>query len=310
VTLNYYLSTCKVNYLDHFNFTSEQLRAILKQLNQAIINHSQWHSELIRSITCKLPPNPKDLGSEPHKLCNFGRWYYGIENMIPKTHPKFSAIESKHKTMHQMATNLLNESKEIKSVSVENYDNFSIALDDLRAELNDFKLELENLLYEHDPLTGASTRLSLIPTLYEQQELTKRGLQSEACIAMMDLDYFKKVNDVYGHLAGDIVLSTVINYIKDELRSYDKVFRYGGEEFIILMQHTNLETGFNLLERLRKGIETLSIEYKDNVSIKVTASFGLVILDQNQPVDLLVELVDKAMYQAKAAGRNCIKIGE
>jgi diguanylate cyclase len=296
--------------LDHFDLTPEQLKKILNQLDQALINHNKWYSELIRSVTCKLPANTNDIGSEPHKACNFGKWYYSMENLIPKTHPRFSAIETKHKAMHQMAAKLLIESQECKSISIINYDNFSNALEYLRIELNDLKREFENLLYEQDSLTGASTRLSLIPTLKEQQELTKRGLQSETCIAMMDLDYFKKVNDEYGHLAGDLVLSTVIQYVIGQLRAYDKVFRYGGEEFIILMQHTDLAIGYNLIERLRIGIESLSIEVKDNVTIKVTASFGIAKLNPNSPADLSIEFADKAMYKAKAAGRNCIKIGD
>jgi diguanylate cyclase (GGDEF)-like protein len=296
--------------LDRYGLTPEKLQKILTQVNQALINHQQWYAELIRSITCKLPANECDIGHEPHKKCNFGKWYYSNDNLIPVSHPSFSAIELKHKIMHEMAAKLLIESQAQSSISVMNYDDFATANEALQIELNGFKHEFENMLYERDSLTGATTRMSILPTLKEQQELILRGIQSDCCIAMMDLDHFKSINDNFGHLVGDHVLSTVIQYLIEQLRPYDKVFRYGGEEFIILMQYTDLTTAYDLIERLRKGIESLPIKIDDNVFVKITASFGVVKLDPDLLVENSIEFADKAMYKAKAAGRNRVNIGD
>lgn len=194
--------------------------------------------------------------------------------------------------MHQLAAKLFLESQQHNQVSVSNFDNFSKAIEDMRTELDCLKHEFENLLYEHDFLTGANTRSSILPALKEQQELIQRVVQPDCCIAMMDLDNFKKINDSFGHSAGDHVLSSVIKYVIEQLRPYDKVFRYGGEEFVILMQQTNLTAAYNLIERLRKGIESLSIKVDDNKLIKVTASFGVVKLDKNLPVESSIEFAD------------------
>jgi diguanylate cyclase (GGDEF)-like protein len=295
--------------LDHYVLTSEQLQKILRQIDQALVNHNAWYSEFIRSITCKLPTNEEVIDSEPHKKCNFGKWFYSIENEIPSTHHRFTSIEKTHKVMHQLAAKLLLESQEHDQVSVLDYDNFSKAIEDMRIELNNLKHEFETLLYEHDSLTGATTRLGILPTLKEQLELIQRGVQSDCCIAMMDLDNFKMINDSFGHPAGDHVLSSVIQYVIEQLRPYDKVFRYGGEEFIILMQQTDLTAGYTLIERLRKGIQSLSIKVEGNNLIQVTASFGVVKLDPNLSVENSIELADKAMYKAKASGRNIVNIG-
>lgn len=295
--------------MSNYILTSEQLQKILRQVDEALIKHNAWYSEFIRSLTCKLPVNDEIIDPEAYKKCNFGKWFYSRNNDIPSSHFRFELIEKTHKVMHQLASKLILDSQEHNQVSVLNYDSFSKAIEDMRVELNTLKHEFEKLLYEHDSLTGASSRLSLLPLLKEQLELMHRGVQSDCCIAMMDLDNFKKINDGLGHPAGDQVLSSVIQYVIDQLRPYDKVFRYGGEEFIILMQQTNLTAGFNLIERLRLGIEALSIKVEGKNLLKVTASFGVVKLDPNLSVENSIELADKAMYKAKASGRNNVFIG-
>ena len=295
--------------MSHCVITSEQLQKSLRQIDQAIENHNAWHSELMRSITCKLPAKVDVLDTESHKKCKFGKWFYSIENEIPTSHPRFSLIEKTHKVMHQLAAKLFLESQGHDQVSVLNYDNFSKSIEDMRVELNNLKHEFETLLYEHDSLTGANARSSLLPALKEQLELMQRGVQSECCIAMMDLDHFKKINDSFGHSAGDHVLSSIIQYVIEQLRSYDKVFRYGGEEFVILMPQTDLAAGHNLIERLRKGIESLSIKVERKHLIQVTASFGVVRLDPNLTVESSIEHADRAMYKAKESGRNVVNVG-
>jgi diguanylate cyclase len=294
--------------LDHYGLTSENLQQILAQVNQALINHNHWYLSLIRSVTCKLPIDACELSHDSHLKCELGKWYYSNDNLIPRTHPKFSAIELKHKIMHQAAKELLLASQQNTTIDILVYDNFSNALNGLLFELNEFKIEIENLLYMYDSLTGASARTGILPTLKTQQELVKRGVQSQGCIAMMDLDFFKRVNDTYGHQAGDHVLSSVIRYTTEQLRQYDTVFRYGGEEFLIFLPHTDLNDGRDLIDRIRTGIESLAIKIEEDTVIHVTASFGLVTLDIDTPVEVSIKRADKAMYRAKASGRNCVKI--
>jgi diguanylate cyclase len=294
--------------LDYYGLTSEKLQQILTQINQALIHHNHWYLSLIRSITCKLPIDACELSPDSHVKCEFGKWHYSNNNLIPRTHPKFSAIELKHKIMHQAAKELLLASQENSTMDVLVYDNFSNALNGLLFELNELKIEVENSLYMYDSLTGASSRMNILPTLKTQQELMKRGVQPQGSIAMMDLDFFKKVNDTYGHQAGDHVLSSVVRYTIDQLRRYDTVFRYGGEEFLIFLPHTDLNDGRDLIDRIRTGIESLAIKIEEDTVIHVTASFGLVTLDIDTPVEVSIKRADKAMYHAKASGRNCVKI--
>jgi diguanylate cyclase len=294
--------------MKRFDLTREELQSNLAQLEQALLHHQHWHAEVIRSISCKLLVDKRDLAPEPFRTCRFGQWYYNDANVNLREFAGYIALGEKHKLMHQMAEKLLSDAQNEGPVNVFDFDSFANALEGMRLELSALKHELENMLYNHDALTGAITRFGILPAFREQHELVKRGIQS-CCIVMADFDNFKSINDQYGHLVGDRVLTQSVHFMIEHLRSYDKVFRYGGEEFFLLLQHTELEAGIDLVERLREGIESLPIDIEGIEPIYLTASFGVVTLDPDSPVESSIDRADKAMYMAKAAGRNCVRIG-
>lgn len=287
----------------------DELQQVVNQLEQGLYNHQQWHNALIRTLICRLPPDKHDVVPEAHKECRFGQWYYSQHPEIIATHAGFVAIGTAHKNMHEMARHLLEDASNMISIPPQEYDHFANAIEQLRLEIYSLKNEVTDLLYNHDTLTGAINRVNMPHILREQQELAKR--QGECCcLAFIDLDFFKKVNDTYSHQAGDLVLSTVANYIMQNLRPYDKLFRLGGEEFLICFPFTKLAEGYDILERIRKEIANLEINIKPNEAIHITVSIGLVLLDLNSSVERSIEYADRAMYSAKSSGRNCVKILE
>ncbi|BBI99193.1 hypothetical protein FGKAn22_08860 [Ferrigenium kumadai] len=292
-----------------YDVTRDELQGILAQLEQALYNHQQWHAALIRTLVCNLPGDRHDLNPEAHQECRFGQWYYGKVPEKLRNHAGFIAMGEEHRRMHQLAATLLMEARAGKTVATFDFDNFANALDRLRLEIAALERELEDSLYNHDSLTGAITRFGILPTLREQQELIKRETQL-CCIAMMDLDNFKAVNDLHGHLVGDQVLAATVHYVIEHLRPYDKVFRYGGEEFLLFLQHTELALGYDMLERLREGLAAMSVDIDGQTEVRITASFGLALLDSEAPVETSIDRADKAMYAAKSAGRNCVRIWE
>lgn len=295
--------------MGYYDLSREDLQGMLAQLEQAHINHQQWFAATMRTITCRLPADQHDLGSKAYQGCRFGQWYYSKAPEKLRDYPGFIALGEAHKFMHQLATKLLIESQAGNLVKSFDYDNFSNALERMRLEISALVRELENMLYNHDSLTGAITRFGILPAFREQQTLIMRGVQS-CCIAMVDLDNFKKINDLRGHLAGDRVLSESVHYMIEHLRPYDKIFRYGGEEFLILMQHTELAVCYDMMDRLREGLAAMPINFDDKEPIHITASFGVVLLDAYAPVETSIDRADKAVYAAKAAGRNCVRIGD
>jgi diguanylate cyclase (GGDEF)-like protein len=172
-------------------------------------------------------------------------------------------------------------------------------------ELQDMQKRLQ-MLASHDELTGLFNRRYVLERIEEKLPQIKRH-QLNFCIMIMDVDHFKNVNDEYGHAAGDDVLRTTAEILTRELRQDDIVARYGGEEFLMLLPMTELSSAEMLVERLRSTIEKQTYLFED-VRISVTASFGITQYALNDTADKMIDRADKALYQAKLAGRNCVKV--
>ena len=203
--------------------------------------------------------------------------------------------------MHQYAATLLRASAQQVPVSLQDYERFDSALNRMRLEILTLKRDIEDGLYNLDPLTGAASRIGMLTKLREEQELVKRKAHS-CCVAMMDLDNFKKVNDTYGHAIGDRVLVGFTRYVLAHLRPYDKFFRYGGEEFLLCAKDTDLAMGRGMIERLRQEVSSMPHECNCTGSVHVTVSAGLTLLDPDVSVEESIDRADKALYCAKSWG--------
>lgn len=163
-------------------------------------------------------------------------------------------------------------------------------------------------LARYDPLTGIMNRRAFTQTLQEAlKRCTERG--ENLSLLLLDVDHFKAVNDELGHAAGDAVLSALGELLAENTNSGDQVARWGGEEFVIGLCQVTPESAFERAEDLRAAIAALSIASPGvHTPIKVTASFGLAHFSPGDPLELLVDYADKAMYEAKIAGRNRVVV--
>lgn len=159
-----------------------------------------------------------------------------------------------------------------------------------------------------DPLTGANNRASLDNSLTREIELARRHHTSLSLI-VMDIDKFKLINDNYGHMAGDDVIKGFSKVVSQVIRKTDMLFRYGGEEFVVLMSNTGRDGALLLAERIRRDIERMEVKIPQG-PLTVTVSLGVASLDLNEDGLSLFERADQALYQAKAAGRNCVRLAE
>jgi diguanylate cyclase (GGDEF)-like protein len=174
----------------------------------------------------------------------------------------------------------------------------------LRLEVDSLRHEIEAALRNRDALTGAYGRVEILPALREAGELGRRNVQ-HSCIAFMDLDRFKEVNDAHGHRVGDAVLAGAVGFVAGHLRTYDKVFRYGGDEFLLLLPGAQVQVAYRLVERLRAGLEaTVLASSEAGEPLRLTASFGVTPLEGDLTAEEAVDRADKALLLAKAAGRN------
>jgi len=156
-----------------------------------------------------------------------------------------------------------------------------------------------------DPLTKTNNRTAFDDSLKREIKLAHRN-STHLSVIFFDIDHFKAINDTYGHDCGDIALSSAANCIKEAVRGSDIVFRYGGEEFVILLNDTNIDGAKLMAERIRQSIENHTIAYGME-TIKLTASLGVSCLKGNDTPDTIIQRADAAMYQAKQNGRNQIQ---
>jgi len=163
--------------------------------------------------------------------------------------------------------------------------------------------ELQNAAYI-DSLTGLYNRKHFSELANVDIERALR-LNQSIYTAMLDLDFFKNINDTYGHAAGDLVLKSVAGVIRQTLRSYDLIGRYGGEEFVLLITDLDTNESFNLMERIRKNMENNAVTYED-IKLSVTCSIGLAEFKEGDALETSIKKADDALYKAKHSGRNCV----
>jgi len=158
-----------------------------------------------------------------------------------------------------------------------------------------------------DPLTGLPNRAAWSERLeHEIREWQQHG--NTLMLAMLDLDHFKRINDNYGHLAGDKVLKIIATVLCKRLRGTDFIARFGGEEFVLLLPATVPAAGMKLLEHLRASIEACPFHFKGE-RVTVTISMGLTVFKTGEKSDLVLKRADQALYRAKNAGRNRVELG-
>jgi diguanylate cyclase (GGDEF)-like protein len=274
---------------------AERVQEVLRHLEQAIHAHDQWLADLTRTIMCRLPEDQRDVQEDAHRNCRFGQWYYGNAPEALRDHPTFVAIGTAHQSMHENAARLL--------VTLMHGDLSPMEYDAFRNSVDHVRLEVFTLQRELDALTGAENRTGMLTVLRECRELVVRNV-TPCSVAIMDLDHLKTINDTYGHRVGDEALATFVRTVRQHLRQYDKVYRYGGDEFLVTLTNADPQTAQEVVDRVRREISAIPLATDGPEEVFVSVSAGIAHLDPEASVEESIDRADAALYTAKTTGRN------
>jgi len=287
--------------------TASETRNIIMALESAIIEHGKWLTSWHRSMLCRLPLSKDVVEKNAHLLSEFGKWYYNEKSFILKNHPDFAAIDTAYRELHVNARKLTEKVIHHVELNKKDYDLFldaEVRLSELLIKLRD---EFHQALFSFDALTHVLNRQAFLRILAQEYARSSRS-GKPCCIAMVDLDNFKNINDSFGHQAGDRALEQTAQFFIRNLRPYDTMCRYGGEEFLICLPQTHIDLAKRILTRLQKALSNLKIDVNKKQDIRVTASFGLAITEQNVSMMDTITRADSAMYAAKHGGGNRVII--
>lgn len=287
------------------NPVAENQNAIgfLQEIDRALHDFLHWQNGLYRSLISDGAIDPHDLAPDSHRQCAFGRWLDQLPERIRARDAALTEIETVHERMHAAARVLLAAHQLRQSISSTMFDAFVEIAQDFKLALLKYQRRIISDVCTLDPLTGAGNRYAMDLRLTEEWERTRRSGQP-CSLCLLDIDYFKAINDSHGHAVGDTVLRVISRYLKGEGRVYDELFRYGGEEFLICMPNIALDQAEIAVNRLREGLSALRIPIEGGASLQLTASFGVTLLLSDEPIELSIERADHALLCAKSGGRN------
>lgn len=281
-------------------------RDILAELEKALGEHISlvlgWNRKLI------LPDSPTDgtLDQDEHE-CDFGPWYALNRHNRLIDQPAMHALATTHQQLHDSAKRLLASREVDGEVDSAEYDMMTLRAESFFAQVRRLERAFRTARSDVDPLTGTYNRQTMLGDLNSERERAART-QVPTAIALVDLDHFKAVNDTHGHQAGDMVLQSVAAILQSHVRPFDKVYRYGGEEFLICLPNADMAQCARVLERLRRVIEASPVTLSDGTELPVTASIGAAPMTKQRTVEQIIEKADRALYAAKEGGRNRVRV--
>ncbi|MCP3866923.1 MAG: GGDEF domain-containing protein [Gammaproteobacteria bacterium] len=243
------------------------------------------------------------FGKELRKFVNFD----GIVYQLPELEIN---IELGHQSPHHCDYQLVVSSEELGDLQLFRFYPFKESeLEIIENLMAGLLYPLRNaLLYYRalqtaliDPLTGVKNRATMDTAIHREIELARRQ-DTTLSVILLDIDHFKQVNDQYGHLSGDQALRAIAQCANRTIRDSDMLFRYGGEEFLVLLTGTDSEGALQLAERIRENVEQLNPHKHETMAL--TVSLGVTSLEPDDDSSALFQRADKALYQAKQKGRN------
>ncbi len=283
---------------------SPETERLIAGLDAAVEAHMDWTRRILRCVVLKAPPGEDVLDPLAHKLCRFGRWfaanrgYFEVLDAVAA-----QRVDVAHQAMHDAIRSICSDALGGQTGKPVHLDTFEQSQSGLLALLAQFKTLILSSAVRQDPLTGLPMRYGIEHdfSLYQSDARRNRNL---LYVVMIDVDHFKRINDRYGHPVGDRVLRHLADTMKRNLRGNEPLYRFGGEEFLWLMQCKSVEEAEQSAQRLLTTIRTTPVRLREDQALTLTITLGLAQVGDEEELSSAIKRSDEALYQGKHAGRD------
>lgn len=277
----------------------KEIDELLDGINRSVGAHYRWLVQAFRLIA-KRDSEPDEITSlEAHNFCQFGCWLNKYLSMETEDKGFLITINEKHVHVHETCRELVDSIME-DNMQESLFNDFEHALQDFVGAITCYQTHLLQLRISYDALTSLPLRRVLDESFEKQVMDPSNG---ELYVMILDIDHFKRINDSYGHMVGDEVLRNFAYKLQSCTRHYEPVYRYGGEEFIVILKAKREDEALAAGLRITRAIEHHQIMI-GQYHIPVTVTSGLTRAVPGELLRLVLERADGAMYVGKQSGRN------
>jgi diguanylate cyclase (GGDEF)-like protein len=277
--------------------------AFVERLDGAIEAHMNWTRRILRCAVLRTRPDDDVMHRDAHLLCRFGRWFaQSRAAFLALNADKTQSIERAHHAMHDAIRRICDSVVTQQPGSESDLIAFEANQEELLRLLSEIKTQALTTAARHDPLTGLPMRYGI-----EQEfdlclrDANRRGELLYA--AMIDIDHFKLVNDTDGHPVGDAALKQFAATLRRSIQENEPLYRFGGEEFLLLLRATTAESARLALARLLDAIRSAPVVV-DDLRLSITATIGAARVAPEDDMAVSVAAADALLYQGKRGGRD------
>lgn len=283
---------------------SLELENFIHELDAAVEAHLNWSRRVMRCAVLRTSPGDDVVAPLAHTLCRFGKWFVSKQAAFEKLDAEGTRrLLVVHQSMHDAIRSICLDIMAGRAGQGADLDAFETTQDELIHLLAEFKTRFLATAARHDHLTGLPLRYGLEEEFGELQRICRRN-HLMLYVVMIDIDHFKNINDTHGHPVGDLALCHLVDTLKRNTRPGQPLYRFGGEEFLLLMQTRSSKEALLAAQRLINVVRDTPVQVPNIGSLQLTVTMGLCRVPEEMELHEAIERADKAMYEGKRAGRD------
>jgi len=289
---------------------SPETANFISELDAAVDEHMDWARRVLRCAVLREPPGGDVLAPLAHNFCRFGRWFERNKACFGQldTH-NTRLLETAHQTMHDAIRSICIDLLAGRLGQSADLEVFEQAQGEMIKLIGKFKTQFIAAAARCDHLTGLPLRHGIENDFELLRRMAKRD-RFLLYVMMIDIDHFKAVNDTYGHRIGDLALCHLAEVLKRIKRDNEPLYRFGGEEFLLLMQSPSPEGIARTAQRFIDAVRNTPVLIPQGQSVALTISLGVSRVGEDEDLASAVERADQALYAGKRAGRDCYVIAD